>query len=235
MYFKVVITIDVYLKNEKENATFQFPVNPFGITVNRNKKYDTADIIDFGEVDINDKGKKIKEISFSTLLPKEYDTYCRYVNIPSPIDAIQKLEKWMEQEDPLRLIITDFNFNDLVNLVSIPEEEKAGETGDKYITLNFRTWRELKIEKVNTSEAVVSQLLSNRTTQDTTSKPTHTAGEWIVVTANELNVRSGPGETNSILGTVKKDQCYKIGTVKGNWADIYWGNSGGWVCTDYVK
>lgn len=227
--------MDVYLKNEKLGGTFHFPVNPFGITVNCNKKYDTADIVDFGEVDLSDKGKKIKELSFSTLLPKEYDTYCRYVNIPSPTDIIQKLEKWMKQEDPLRLIITGFNFNDLVNISSISEEEKAGEAGDKYITLNFRTWRELKIEQVTTSQTVATQLLSNRTTQTSTPKPTHNAGEWIVVTASVLNVRSGPGETNSILGTIKKDQCYKIAQVQENWAEIYWGNHGGWICTDYVK
>ncbi|MCH5139129.1 phage portal protein, partial [Clostridiaceae bacterium UIB06] len=74
-------TYDVYLRNEKEKETFHFPVNPIGeITLNRSKKYDTADIVDFGEVDLSDKGKKIKEVSFSTLLPKEYDTYCRYIN-----------------------------------------------------------------------------------------------------------------------------------------------------------
>lgn len=227
---------DVYLKNEKENDTFHFPVNPIGsITLNRSKKYDTADIVDLGEIDLYDKGKKIKELGFNTLFPKEYDTYCRYTDIPKPTDAILKLEKWMEQESPLRLIITGFNFNDLVTISKIDEEERAGEKGDKYINLNFRTYRELKIERVTTSKTVNTQLLSNRTTQNATSKATHTAGEWIVVTASSLNVRSGPGETNSILGSIQKDQCYKIGRVEGNWADIYWGNHGGWICTDYVK
>lgn len=228
--------LDVYLINEKENDTFQFPVNPFGITVNRSKKYDTADIIDFGEVDINDKGKKVREISFDTLLPKEYDTYCRYVDIPDPAETIVKLEKWSEQSEPLRLIITDFNFNDLVNLVSISEEERPGEIGDKYINLNFRTHRELKIEKVGTEEHTAPKLLSNRPSGgEPTSKSNHTVGEWIVVTASELNVRSGPGESYPVLGTVKKDQSYKIGRVDGNWADIYWGKSGGYICLDYVK
>lgn len=227
--------MDVYLKNEKENDTFQFPVNPFGITLNRNKKYDTADIIDVGEADINDKGKKIKEISFSTLLPKAYDTYCRYINIPNPVEAIAKLEKWSEQVEPLRLIITDFNFNDLVNLASISEEERAGESGDKYIALNFRSWRELKIEIVSTTN--ITTLKDNRpdTTTPQATPTSHKAGEWIIVTASTLNVRSGPGETHSILGTVKQEQCYKIAQVQGNWAEIYWGNHGGWICTDYVK
>lgn len=148
--------MDVYLINEKENDTFYFPVNPFGITVNGTKKYDTADIVDLGEFDISDKGKKIKELNFETILPKEYDTYCRYINIPAPSEAVKKLEKWMEQQEPLRLIITDFDFNDLVIMSSLNQEEKAGETGDRYISLNFRIWRGIKIETISTKATTIT-------------------------------------------------------------------------------
>ncbi|MFV3014098.1 LysM peptidoglycan-binding domain-containing protein [Clostridium botulinum] len=167
--------MDVYLRNEKEKTTFQFPVNPIdNITVNRTKKYDTADIVDYGEVDLSDKGKKIKELSFLTLLPKEYDTYCRYRNIPKPAEAIGKLEKWMEQEEPLRLIITDFGFNDLVIISNVSEEERAGETGDKYITISFRTHRDLKIQTLappkTTSTVKTVALNNNRATTKSNSK-----------------------------------------------------------------
>ncbi|APQ77159.1 LysM peptidoglycan-binding domain-containing protein [Clostridium botulinum] len=167
--------MDVYLRNEKEKTTFQFPVNPLdNILVNRSKKYDIADIVDYGEVDLSDKGKKIKELSFLTLLPKEYDTYCRYRNIPKSEESIAKLEKWMEQEEPLRLIITDFNFNNLVNISSISEEERGGETGDKYITISFRTYRELKIQTLappkTTSTVKTVALTNNRPTTKSNSR-----------------------------------------------------------------
>ncbi|MHB9946422.1 phage portal protein [Clostridium botulinum] len=167
--------MDVYLRNEKEKTTFQFPVNPLdNIMINRSKKYDTADIVDYGEVDLSDKGKRIKELSFLTLLPKEYDTYCRYRNIPKPEEAIAKLEKWMEQEEPLRLIITDFNFNNLVNISSINEEERGGEIGDKYININFRTHRDLKIQTLaptkTTSTVKTVALKNNRTTTKSNSR-----------------------------------------------------------------
>ncbi|NFM30681.1 LysM peptidoglycan-binding domain-containing protein [Clostridium botulinum] len=167
--------MDVYLRNEKEKTTFQFPVNPIdNITVNRTKKYDTADIVDYGEVDLSDKGKKIKELSFLTLLPKEYDTYCRYRNIPNPEEAIAKLGKWMEQEEALRLIITDFNFNNLVNISSISEEGRGGEIGDKYITISFRTHRDLKIQTLSqpktTSTVKTVALKNNRTTTKSNSR-----------------------------------------------------------------
>ncbi|MHB9901473.1 LysM peptidoglycan-binding domain-containing protein [Clostridium botulinum] len=167
--------MDVYLRNEKEKTTFQFPVNPIdNVMVNRTKKYDTADIVDYGEVDLSDKGKKIKELSFLTLLPKEYDTYCRYRNIPKPAEAIGKLEKWMEQEESLRLIITDFGFNDLVIISNVSEEERAGETGDKYITISFRTHRDLKIQTLappkTTSTVKTVALNNNRATTKSNSK-----------------------------------------------------------------
>jgi len=172
-YLKVGEMMDVYLKNDKEKSTFHFPVNPFGITVNRNKKYETAEIIDVGEIDFADNSEKIKELSFETLLPSEYDTYCRYLEVPNPIEAMQTLEKWMEQKEPVRLIITNFDFNDLVIIASINEEERAGEIGDKYITINYRAWRELKIETLSpatTSTVKTTQLKSNRPTTSSKQK-----------------------------------------------------------------
>jgi len=230
--------MDVYLKNEKEKDNFHFPVNPFSISVNRSKRYETADIIEFGEVDFSDGGKKIKELSFETLLPKEYDTYCRYINIPKPVEVMKKLEKWMEQQEALRLIITDFKFNDLVTITSIDEEERVGETGDKYISINFRTWRELKIGQVAESNKKSKniQLINNRPNiiAYDSNKPKFLSGDIVIVTASVLNVRKGPSTKYTILGTVKKGERYKIFKVNGNWADIYWGDHGGWICLNYV-
>lgn len=173
--------MDIYLKNGKEKDTFHFPVNPLnGITVNRSKRFETAEIIGIGEIDFSDGSKKIKELSFDTLLPKEYDSFCRYLDIPDPIQTINKLEKWMEQEEPLRLIITNFDFNGLVIISNIKEDERAGEVGDKYINISFRAKRELKIEALpttktktnvatNTKVSTQPKLKNNRTSSN--SKP----------------------------------------------------------------
>lgn len=223
--------MDVYLKNNKD--TFHFPVNPIdSITINKGKKYDTVDILDYGEVDLSDKGKKIKELNFNTLLPCKYDTYCRYRNISKPVEITTKLEKWMEQQEPLRLIITDFNFNDLVIISSINEEERAGEPGDKYISISFRVWRDLKIETISSSNKGSNTLKPSR---PNINKNKFNIGDIVIITADILNVRSGSGINNKVIGTVRKGEKYKIGRIRDNWADIYWGNHGGWICTDYVK
>lgn len=222
--------MDVYLKNNKD--IFHFPVNPIdSITINKGKKYDTVDILDYGEVDLSDKGKKIKELNFNTLLPCKYDTYCRYRNISKPVEITTKLEKWMEQQEPLRLIITDFNFNDLVIISSISEEERAGEPGDKYISISFRAWRDLKIETISSSNKGSNTLKPSRPNNN---KNKFNRNDIVRVTADVLNVRSGPGTNNSIIGSVSNGTKLKVWRAQGNWLDVFYGNHGGWICSDYV-
>lgn len=222
--------MDVYLK--KDNITFHFPVNPIDkIYIQNEKKYLTVDILDFGEVDIAQKGLKITEVKFDTLLPKEYDeSYCRYIDIPDPNEAIALLNKWKDGETPSRLIITDLNFNELVNISTLAIEDRAGETGDKYISISFRTHRDIKIETLSTQSKSASSLKDNRATQ--ASK--FNRNDIVKVTADVLNVRSGPGTNNSILGTVSNGTKLKVWKAQGNWLDVFWGNHGGWICSDYV-
>lgn len=161
--------MDVYLTGNN-NYTFHFPVNPLEkIYLDNEKKYTTADIVDFGEVDLNEKGKKIKELSFNTLFPLEYnESYCRYIDIPNPNESVELLNKWKDSESPVRLIITDFEFNELVNLAKFTYEERAGEVGDKYVSLTFRTHRDLNVEYVGESnnESTLNARADN-TTNDT--------------------------------------------------------------------
>lgn len=166
--------MDIFLVNEKEKDEFWFPINPFRISVNRSKKFETVDLINIGEVDFTNKSKKIKELSFDVLLPKESDYYCNYLDIEDPIQTINKLEKWMEQEEPLRLLIVDFDYNGLVTISNIKEEERPGEVGDKYISIDFRSHRDIKIEALpqpkSTSKSSTPTLKNNRTTSQSKSK-----------------------------------------------------------------
>jgi nucleoid-associated protein YgaU len=136
--------MDIYLI-EPGGKELRFPVNPSKITVRREKRFETVDILNLGEVDFP-SGKKIKEIAFSSFFPKHYDSeYCRYANIPDPIQAKDLLTKWMESEKPVRLIITTTGINVLV-LVSVHDSEyRGGEPDDIYFDLVCRTWTEVKI------------------------------------------------------------------------------------------
>lgn len=137
---KGVEGLDVYIKTEKE--TFHFPVNPFSIGVNGGKMYETFDILYKGETDfIAEKAKKIRQLSMAIMLPYEYEPYCRYRNIPDPVSAMNKLVKWSESDEMVRLIITDYGFNELVNFSTYQEDESGNSQRDKYLTLDFRVTR----------------------------------------------------------------------------------------------
>ncbi|MCH3963010.1 MAG: LysM peptidoglycan-binding domain-containing protein [Clostridium sp.] len=163
----IVPNYDVYLTNTADNDTFHFPVNPFNYSMDHDKKYNTVEIVDVGETDVPDKGTKIQKISFDTIFPREYDSYCRYQDIPSPKSVMEKLKKWQEQAQPLRLIIDGVGLNELVIIDAMPEKEEPGEIGDKYITMNFRTYKEVKVELYN-PKANSSTLKNNRTPTATT-------------------------------------------------------------------
>lgn len=227
-----MIKIDIYLIEESKGYTFRFPVDPLDkITIQKERRFSTVDILDFGEVDLFERGEKIDEITISTFFPKEYDeSYCKYSNIMDPKDCISLLTEWKDYESPIRLIITDINFNSLINISKFTVEDRAGEAGDKYITITFRKYREAKIT-LNVEATNTSGLQDNRSSTQTSE---FNKGDKVKVTASALNVRSGPGTNNSILGSVPNGKVLEIYRVDGNWADVYWGVSGGFICLDYV-
>lgn len=168
------MVIDIYLKNEKEKIDFHFPVNPFdSLSIKKEKRFETVDIVNLGEFDIKKEGEKIREISFKTFLPFQYDaSYCRYSELKNPIEVVAMLEKWVDQAEPLRLIITGFGYNGLVTISSFSNAQTAGREEDRDIEITFRTYRELKIEtlKKETKSNTKTGLKDNRPNTQTKSK-----------------------------------------------------------------
>ncbi len=168
------MVIDIYLKNEKEKIDFHFPVNPFdSLSIKKEKRFETVDIVNLGEFDIKKEGEKIREISFKTFLPFQYDaSYCRYSELKNPIEVVAMLEKWVDQAEPLRLIVTGFGYNGLVTISNFSNTQTAGREEDRDIEITFRTYRELKIEtlKKDTKSNTKTDLKDNRPNTQTKSK-----------------------------------------------------------------
>ncbi|HEL4856219.1 LysM peptidoglycan-binding domain-containing protein [Clostridioides difficile] len=168
------MVIDIYLKNEKEKIDFHFPVTPFdSLSIKKEKRFETVDIVNLGEFDIKKEGEKIREISFKTFLPFQYDaSYCRYSELKNPIEVVAMIEKWVDQAEPLRLIITGFGYNGLVTISSFSNTQTAGREEDRDIEITFRTYRELKIEtlKKETKSNTKTDLKDNRPNTQTKSK-----------------------------------------------------------------
>ncbi|WP_315074521.1 SH3 domain-containing protein [uncultured Clostridium sp.] len=227
--------MDVYIVDESKNYTFHFPVNPLEkLSIQKDKRFITVDIVNFGEVDLAQTGEKIAEISFDTLLPAKYDSsYCRYSNLEAPNSIVKDLEYWKDIQTPIRLIITDFDFNDLVYISKLNIEERSGEIGDKYINISFRKYREAKITLYQSSDTSNStaQLQDNRADN---SSSDYVDGDTVTVTASALNVREGPGTDYDIIGSLSNSETATVYSYWSGWIQIYYGNHGGWICADYV-
>lgn len=132
--------MDVYIKTKDE--IFHFPVNPFSVSVNGGKKYDTFDILYQGEKDFPaKKAKRIRQMTLDTMFPFEYEPYCRYRDIPNPEVAVKKIMEWSESDSMVRLIITDYSFNEMVNISDYQVSESGESHRDKYISLDIRVAR----------------------------------------------------------------------------------------------
>ncbi|HGM3945880.1 TPA: LysM peptidoglycan-binding domain-containing protein [Clostridioides difficile] len=106
-------------------------------------------------------------------MPNLYDaSYCRYSELKNPIEVVAMLEKWVDQAEPLRLIITGFGYNGLVTISSFSNAQTAGREEDRDIEITFRTYRELKIEtlKKETKSNAKTDLKDNRPSTQTTQK-----------------------------------------------------------------
>jgi len=139
--------MDFYLI-DPAGPQLHLPVNPGEVTIRREKQYETVNIINLGEVDFP-HGEKLKEISFSSFFPRDYDpSYCQYVDIPHPQEAMNQLNVWTAGKKPVRLLITETEVNVLVLVTAHTSYFRGGEPGDVYYDLNCRTWREVKVRTV---------------------------------------------------------------------------------------
>jgi len=136
--------VDIYLR-DLAGLQLHLPVNPGEVTVRREKKYETINIINLGEIDFS-QGEKVKEITFSSFFPKEYDiSYCRHMNHLDPQEAMNRLTAWMISREPVRLMITETYIDTMVLVSAHTTSFKGGSPGDVYFDLTCRTWREVKV------------------------------------------------------------------------------------------
>jgi len=130
------------------DGDFIFPVNPEEVTIRRVRHYETTNILSLGEIDFS-QGERVKEISFSSFFPKEFDdSFCKgkLEDFVPPQVAMNRLTALLNKKRPVRLIISGTIINTPVYLSSHNTTIKGGEVGDIYFEVTFRTWRDVKVK-----------------------------------------------------------------------------------------
>lgn len=171
--------VRIYFIDEQTNETLQLPVMPPEITLKWERKSETVNILNLGEVDFT-TGKKLQEISFSSFFPIEYtSSYCQYVDIPLPREAYAQLDKWTAATgtdyvptSPVRLVIvgTAFDINMLVQISSLEYKDKGGQPDDLYYSISCKEYREIKVRTEVESKQMLSRPDSQTQAKTVTQK-----------------------------------------------------------------
>ena len=111
-------------------------------------------------------------------------------------------------------------------LTNKPNDKTKGVDG----IFGIKTWRAIvDFQRKNDLEpdGIVGEL-----TMEALEKATSKAGYTVKVTATLLNVRSGPGIENSVVGMIRKDATYKLLEIKDGWGRI--ASPAGWISLSYA-
>ena len=179
--------MEIYLGTD--NDKIRFPVVPPSIGVNRSNNIDTESVIKLGEVPIFN-GTSLKTIEFTSFFPNQEYSFCDYTGFMKPYEFSEKIQKWMYEGKPLRIIVTDSPTNMQCLVQQFDTVEQDG-TRDLYFTLNLLEYRPIEVPNLSNSSSS-----SNSNNTQNTSRP------------NEVNTNSNNQQKTHKV--VKGDTLYDI-------------------------
>ncbi|TWG64319.1 nucleoid-associated protein YgaU [Bacillus subtilis J26] len=125
----------------------RFPVLPEAIDIANSVQNDSVKITGLGELTfIEEPGAK--EISFSSFFPKKYTPIAEYQNLPSPENAIAKIEKWMKVKKPVQFLITGTKINMTCSIESLKYSEGDNEIGDRDFDIVLKEYKTASPRKI---------------------------------------------------------------------------------------
>lgn len=134
----------------------RLPVNPETNPIGSGHGFDDIDVTGLGELTIIGD-EKLREFSIQSFFPRDYNpSFCEYVAIPLPWDAVQMIERWQKSGRPCRLTVTGTPINYPVTIRSFQYAEKGGEPGDIYFTLSLKEFKFVTFRTVDSSSGLVS-------------------------------------------------------------------------------
>lgn len=157
--------MEIYLGTD--NDKIRFPVVPPSVGVNRSNNIDAESVIKLGEVPIFN-GTSLKTIEFTSFFPNQEYNFCDYTGFMKPYEFSEKIQKWMYEGKPLRVIVTDSPTNMQCLIQQFDTVEQDG-TRDLYFTLNLLEYRPIEVPNLSSSNTS-----SNSNNAQNTSRPSET-------------------------------------------------------------
>lgn len=157
--------MEIYLGTD--NDKIRFPVVPSSIGVNRSNNIDTQAVIKLGEVPIFN-GTSLKTIELTSFFPNQEYSFCDYTGFMKPYEFSEKIQKWMYEGKPLRVIVTDSPTNMQCLIQQFDTVEQDG-TRDLYFTLNLLEYRPIEVPNLSNSSSSSSSDNLTRPSEEITN------------------------------------------------------------------
>ena len=157
--------MEIYLGTD--NDKIRFPVVPSSIGVNRSNNIDTQSVLKLGEVPIFN-GTSLKTIELTSFFPNQEYSFCDYTGFMKPYEFSEKIQKWMYEGKPLRVIVTDSPTNMQCLIQQFDTVEQDG-TRDLYFTLNLLEYRPIEVSNLNNSSSSSSSDNLTRPSEEITN------------------------------------------------------------------
>lgn len=160
-----------------EKEKLKFPVNPPEILISGGGlTYTDVMVVSGGERTIIGN-ENLDLISFSSFFPKDYDaSFCSYKNIPSPWEAVKKINQWRSSGSIIKLLITTTNINLYTTIRKFDYREKGGELGDVYFDIEFKQYKFVKIREVMRKQKKITNSSSTKVEKNNNLKNNKTQG-----------------------------------------------------------
>ena len=117
--------------------------------MNRSNNIDAESVIKLGEVPIFN-GTSLKTIEFTSFFPNQEYNFCDYTGFMKPYEFSEKIQKWMYEGKPLRVIVTDSPTNMQCLIQQFDTVEQDG-TRDLYFTLNLLEYRPIEVPNLSSN------------------------------------------------------------------------------------
>ena len=141
--------MEIYLGTD--NDKIRFPVVPSSIGVSRSNNIDTQSVLKLGEVPVFN-GTSLKTIELTSFFPNQEYSFCDYTGFMKPYEFSHKIQKWMYEGKPLRIIVTDTPTNMQCLIQQFDTVEQDG-TRDLYFTLNLLEYRPVEVPNLSNNSS----------------------------------------------------------------------------------
>lgn len=138
--------MNIYLSVKNRKQVLKLPILPEEIKVNSNRKNETFETINFGEILLLGEAG-LKEFEIDTFFPKDPKRYSfAREKKRKGWDCVKLIESWMDKKLPVRVTVTGSPINLLMAIESFEYGVQDG-TGDIYYTLSFTEFKKISLKK----------------------------------------------------------------------------------------